>query len=54
MKLIKQSKKNDIKVFEHFTKGDGVYYIVTKYNNNEIIEKLSDRNLKILNKYLLC
>ena len=54
MKLIKQSKKSDIKVFEHFKKGEGGYYIITNYSNTEIIEKLSNRNLTILNKYLLC
>jgi hypothetical protein len=53
MKLIKQSKKNDIKVFEHFKKGEGIYYIITNYSN-EFIEKLSDRNLINLNKYLSC
>ncbi len=52
MKLIKQSKKNDIKVFEHFVKNEGTYYTVTNFNNTKFIEKLSCNNLKDINKYM--
>jgi hypothetical protein len=52
MKLIKQSKKNNIKVFEHFNKNEGTYFVVTNYSNTKFVEKLSDRNLRDLNRYL--